>query len=414
LPKAVTIKTKDEVWGSHFSHLGVGGFVELPNISYMYDIPVTDTLSVDKLSSGRRKLGMVVYLLEEKKYYQLRPKKTDGTELTMAEWNALTDIQKILKLDPNAAMTDSSYNTVNGSGKPEEAWVEVFTSANSTGDDLINETFNVVGQNIGSYKDGESIAKGEKLEDVVKKILQKRVLPDYEQPLFSISSNIGLAYEVGTKIEPNIIPSWDKKNAGEWVSYELYKNGLKIDLASQNYSVTNQSLSSFNDAPQFVLGSDVSYQAKITWSNGPILKDNLGQDDVANRILSNSSDPRSSNTLTFLAKRAVFYTADLGVGLPSDSSEIRSFSPRIDISKGQEFNLTVGALAKRVVIAYPKDWGEISRIEDTSLKADIKGGFFKREFEVEANSIGYKAMYYVYTLTLAEAYGSTVIYKVTI
>lgn len=414
LPKAVTIKTKDEVWGSHFSHLGVGGFVELPNISYMYDIPVTDTLSVDKLSSGRRKLGMIVYLLEEKKYYQLRPKKTDGTELTMAEWNALSDIEKILKLDPNSAMTDSNYNTINGSGKPEEAWVEVFANSNTSSDDLVDEEFEVLGQNIGSYSIGEKIPKGEKLETVIKKILQKSVCPPYEQPIFSIVSNITLSYEIGTIINPVITPSWDKKSAGEWRSYKLYKNNVEIPFASQDYSLASQLLTSYTD-PDFILGSDTSYQAEIVWENGPILTDNLNS-NCPGQILTNASNPKKSNTLTFLAKRAVFYTVDNGMAAPTQPSEIRDFTKTINVADGGELKFDVGTTAKRVVIAFPKAWGEISSVIDSGTGYDLKTEFIKNRqtFSVEANSVGYATDYYVYTLTLKSAYQDAVKYTVTI
>jgi hypothetical protein len=414
LPKPVTIKTQDEVWGSHFSHLGVGGFVELPNISYMYDIPVTDTLSVDKLSSGRRKLGMVVYLLEEKKYYQLRPKKTDGTELTMAEWDALTDIEKILKLDPNAAMTDSNYNTVNGSGKPEEAWVEVFTNSNASGDDLVDEEFEVLGQNIGSYSIGQKVPKGEKLETVLKKILQKSVCPPYEQPVFSIASNITLSYEIGTTITPVITPSWDKKSAGEWKSYKLFKNNIEIPFAAKEYSLASQDLTSYTD-PSIVLGSNTSYQAEIVWENGPVLKDNLNS-DCPGQILTNASDPKKSNTLTFLAKRAVFYTVDNITVAPTQPSEIRNFTKTINVADGGELKFDVGTTAKRVVIAFPEAWGEISSVIDSGTGYDIKAEFIKNRqtFSVEANSSGYAADYYVYTLTLKSTYQDAVEYTVTI
>jgi hypothetical protein len=411
--------TSDAPYGTHFSHLGVGGYLELPDIEHRDSIPVGPEMNSDKLSSGRRKIGMIVYVISESKYYQLIPKYTDGTKVPYGAWMAAPDLQKLVWLDPSLQDVEDPLDPnikYSGCGAAcvGSIWDEVFTSANSTGDDLINEEFEVLGQNIGSYSVGQKVPKGEKLETVLKKILQKSVCPPYEQPVFSIASNITLSYEIGTTITPVITPSWNKKSAGEWKSYKLFKNNIEIPFAAKEYSLASQDLTSYTD-PSIVLGSDTSYQAEIIWENGPVLKDNLNS-DCPGQILTNASDPKKSNTLTFLAKRAVFYTVDNITVAPTQPSEIRNFTKTINVADGGELKFDVGTTAKRVVIAFPEAWGEISSVMDSGLGYDIKAEFIenRQTFSVEANSPGYAANYYVYTLTLKSTYENAVEYTVTI
>jgi hypothetical protein len=71
--------------GSHYSHAGIGGYLELPSINDLYDIPsfnLTDqSVNLDGWTSGRRKFGMIVYILDEDKYYQLKPKYKDTKKI---------------------------------------------------------------------------------------------------------------------------------------------------------------------------------------------------------------------------------------------------------------------------------------------------------------------------------------------
>ena len=69
---------------THASHFGMGGYMEVPNIAALYSIPshVSVDLNSDGISSGRRKYGMIVYVIEENKYYQLLPRFKDTKKIT--------------------------------------------------------------------------------------------------------------------------------------------------------------------------------------------------------------------------------------------------------------------------------------------------------------------------------------------
>jgi hypothetical protein len=115
--------------GTHFSHWGIGGLVELPSLQYLYDIPIDSLIASDKLSSGRRKLGMIVYVIENNKFFQLKPRRKDTLSyISISEWNdpATTDAQRMVWLDPSQDREDESFNLIEGSHNPADAWSEVF------------------------------------------------------------------------------------------------------------------------------------------------------------------------------------------------------------------------------------------------------------------------------------------------
>ena len=131
--------------GTHVSHLGTGGLVELPTIEYRNSIPIGSAINEDGFSSGRRKLGMIVYVIDEKKYYQLRPKVSD-TEVTYAQWTGATSAQKCVWLDPSQTIFDDedTFEDVVGSGNADDAWVEVFNFVSTPTLTIDNNTDNYI------------------------------------------------------------------------------------------------------------------------------------------------------------------------------------------------------------------------------------------------------------------------------
>lgn len=142
---AISTANEQSVFGTHISHLGIGGLVELPTIAYRNAIPVDATMNNDELSCGRRKLGMVVYVIDEKKYYQLRPKISD-TEVTYTQWTGYTGAQKIVLLDPlQTEVYDETTDTIlAGSGDADDAWVEVFNFVSTPTLTINNNTDNYI------------------------------------------------------------------------------------------------------------------------------------------------------------------------------------------------------------------------------------------------------------------------------
>jgi len=150
---------EEAAYGTHYSHWGVGGYVELPTIEHRNAIPSFDGISADLFSSGRRKVGMVVYVISENKYYQLIPREINeidptkpGAPVSLKKWLFYRSAKKIILLNPekqelddfddgtvvdedgefgNAGDVDfATYDVISGSGNPNHCWTEVFVKGN--------------------------------------------------------------------------------------------------------------------------------------------------------------------------------------------------------------------------------------------------------------------------------------------
>jgi len=119
-----------DTYATHQSHFGLGGYTELPTLTDLYNIPVREFTTSDGYGSGRRKYGMIVYVMSEDKWFQLRPRnKSTGEYLTLSQFEALTPVEeKIIVLNPTAFYYDTDENLVNGSGDATECWTELCLS----------------------------------------------------------------------------------------------------------------------------------------------------------------------------------------------------------------------------------------------------------------------------------------------
>ena len=137
---------------THFSHAGVGGFVELPTLLYRNTIPThPDGIMHDGgVSSGRRKLGMIVFVQETNKFYQLIPRNPDGSIINITDWEAKSNYRKVVLLDPARDAVYDGENEVfySGSGNADEVWTEVFVKGNFS---TVNDLQDYVDNNAAAY-----------------------------------------------------------------------------------------------------------------------------------------------------------------------------------------------------------------------------------------------------------------------
>lgn len=139
------IFNKENTYGTHYSHFGVGGYVELPTLDYRNSIPTELSIGTDGFSSGRRKFGMIVYVISENKYYQLIPVE-NGQLVSLDRWLFLRPAKKLVLLNPELQNIDdfddgtvadengdfdwASFDSISGTGNPNDCWVEVFVKGN--------------------------------------------------------------------------------------------------------------------------------------------------------------------------------------------------------------------------------------------------------------------------------------------
>jgi len=123
----------------------IGGITEMPTIEDRNNIPIHTKLSAnngfsmnfDGISSGRRRIGMLVYVLETQKHYQLLPKGYFGNngDGTLEEFNALPEWDRARLLHPETDGIKSDqgsfrpgsgmvYEDVPVTGEAADCWVE--------------------------------------------------------------------------------------------------------------------------------------------------------------------------------------------------------------------------------------------------------------------------------------------------
>ena len=113
-----------------------GGYQEMVSISKRNQIPAFAnsnapytgfTLSDDALSTGKRRVGMLVSVLEENKFYQLIPVGFfgNGGNLGETEWLALPEWERALRMDPTGTYCSAGATPANG-----------FTAVQNTASDI--------------------------------------------------------------------------------------------------------------------------------------------------------------------------------------------------------------------------------------------------------------------------------------
>ena len=103
----------------------IGGYQEFETISERNSIPLQPsvastydgfTTSDDKWSSGRRRVGMLVYVMENQKLYTLQPVGYfgNGGNLGITEWDAASEAERAVRIDPANSYIFEGPNLSNG------------------------------------------------------------------------------------------------------------------------------------------------------------------------------------------------------------------------------------------------------------------------------------------------------------
>lgn len=168
------VPNQDTEYGIFPSVLQQGGFQEMPTLQDMYEIPVqvngadipnnnwgSPVITDDGWGSGRRRVGMFVYVLENQKLYSLIPDGyfgNNGGNLGVADWNNLTDAQKYELLDPTALYNAggnpfAGYTPNTPTGTSADCWVELQFGGKEVSGVTYNQTTGILSI---SFNDGSN------------------------------------------------------------------------------------------------------------------------------------------------------------------------------------------------------------------------------------------------------------------
>ena len=217
----IGISPSDSKYALFPSVLQQGGFQEMPTLQDRNEIPVlttgsgygTPSIGGDGWSSGRRRVGMLVYVLENQKFYSLIPQGYwgNGGNLGVTEWLALTDSEKYELLDPtatyNGAFTPpNNYAEAGGNGLATDCWVELEFG----GDNIYNS--NLAGtiamtEDVGGMEAGtlvSDLSGSQTYDQLFDTILFPTAYPTASQPSTSLTDDVANLQVIGDTIDINL------------------------------------------------------------------------------------------------------------------------------------------------------------------------------------------------------------------
>ena len=217
----IGISPSDSDYALFPSVLQQGGFQEMPTLQDRNEIPVlttgsgygTPSIGGDGWSSGRRRVGMLVYVLENQKFYSLIPQGYwgNGGNLGVTEWLALTDSEKYELLDPtatyNGAFTPpNNYAEAGGNGLATDCWVELEFGGdniyNSNLDGTIAMTEDVGGMEAGTLV--SDLSGSQTYDQLFDTILFPTAYPTASQPSTSLTDDVANLQVIGDTIDINL------------------------------------------------------------------------------------------------------------------------------------------------------------------------------------------------------------------
>jgi hypothetical protein len=341
---------------THSSIFGKGGYMEVPTVLDLYNIPTSSSNIVDQseLSSGRRKLGMIVYVLENKRYYQLRPKfKDTKKEIPFDLFATLPNLFKLVLMNPGLTHVGSP-------GLGLFSWADLESNYSS---DIFNSLKKYACNAVLFDLDGDGTLDpidfdGDSINDIY--------IPDV------------VVGKGGSLYNPEAEPS------------------------DFTYEVT---IEPFDGVPSHPFDAWVEVFIK-------------GWEDSSNEF--------NPEIVTLEPRRPIYFIADSISSVPNQESDFNILSEDFNLSDGSVFGIQVGINTKRIVIAYPALYGDLTRVIDSSTGFNVIGSFNKTTIlknpplstDFTPPNTDYDGLtnvdYNIYTSILAVSYSSPTVYTVTI
>lgn len=261
---------------------------------------------------------------------------------------------------------------------------------------------------LGGFSTNDEISAGTSLDDIIKKLLVKRIPATYTKPTVNIACPKAGSYEVGTNIEVGVTGTFKQNDGGAVTKMQVIKNGATpAALESATSPITYAETLSVPDG-------NTTYKVIAEYAQGAIKKDNLGDDSPAGRIEAGSV---TSSTSTITGFRKAFYGAGLGDPAITTSDNIRALGHSANaVKKGTTFSISVPEGQQFAVFAYPKSIGEVAQVmyvETNDTGASSK--FTRSEVNVCGATAEQDAIaYYVYSYKMAVPASANMTFKVTL
>lgn len=266
----------------------------------------------------------------------------------------------------------------------------------------------VTGLGIGN---GETIAAGSSIDEIVKMLVQKAVPATYTKPTLSLTNNGGQAsgnVEAGTSVTPKLKTTFTKNDAGDLTAISI--NDGSSDVAEGDASPLTY------EGDAIVVGDEtVTFTASATYGDAPVKNNNLGQESKENWF---AGDTVKSSGYSITGKRNLFYGTGVGDVPTIDSDFVRGLvNKKLAPTQGYSWNITVDVGQQYIAFAYPAALRDVNEV--MYVEANDKGmasGFDKTTVNVADARGGDNGMmsYKVYTYRMDVPAAAGMTFKVTI
>ena len=266
----------------------------------------------------------------------------------------------------------------------------------------------VTGLGIGN---GETIAAGASIDEIVKMLVQKAVPASYTKPTVSLANNNGQAsgnVETGTTITPKLKATFTKNDAGALTSLVIKKGD---DVVAEGTS----SPQDYN-GENIVIGDEtITFSASASYEEAPVKINNLGQESKENWFAAGTVN---SSDYSITGKRNLFYGTGVGEIPTVDSAFVRGLgNDKLAPTQGYSWNINVAVGQQYIAFAYPASLRDVNNV--TYVEANDSGmasNFTKHTIDVADARGGENGLlsYKVYTYKMAVPAAAGMTFKVTI
>lgn len=200
----------------------------------------------------------------------------------------------------------------------------------------------------GAYNTGDVITAGTLISDVIKKQLQKTVLPTYTSATFTLSA-LNTDGEVGESLTASVNAVFGQNDAGSITALRLNKNGTQIFSGTTSPATATSAIVRIN--------GQITFQGYVDYAAGVVKTDNLGNPDTRTAAIRTANAPQAnetnfaSNALNFNGYYRLFFGSSATV--PATSSDVRALPQNVLSNAGNTQILNTGSTNKIFTISIP-------------------------------------------------------------
>lgn len=243
------------------------------------------------------------------------------------------------------------------------------------------------GDSMGSYQTGQVIDAGTSIYDILQGMLAKSIPYQYKEP--SLSGTQAETAEIGEYI-PKMVFSWIQNDAGPLTGWVIRQDGQEVARG------TTPSITYTPPKTSVFIEGTTTYQVQVSWSEGPVKEDNLGNPSPGNIKAGSKTYVKNFNGharifMDSYAQRKESFSSD-------DVRAMRNTWLSNEKPQGSSVDFSFQDGTMCIAIAVPINYSGNTKITHKSTGLDLTGSFSRSTINV-AGANGYQSTpYHLYLL----------------